>query len=151
MSDTDEGEDAVLLERPVDRVTTDFFRDIVDEYVAEDRLQRGYARFDVDDEDRERRFVVEDDLPELSDTAYVEAEVRELVDVLDRDEDVLDQPVELSIPVGDADRVREEVEEDGTVTVLFQPEGVQTLLEQLLAGLDADADGGDGDSAAADG
>jgi hypothetical protein len=142
MSDSEpaDGEDAVLLERPVDRVNAAFFRDIVDEYVEHDRLQRGYARLELDDEDRERRLVVEDDIPELSDTAYTEAQLAETIDVLGRDDAPVEGAIELPIPVGDPERVRDEVEEDGTVTVFFEPEGVRALLEELLAVLRAEND-----------
>lgn len=135
-----DGEEAVLLERPVDRVNAAFFRDIVDEYVDHDRLQRGYARFEVDDEDRERRLVVEDDLPELSDTAYTEAQLEELIDVLGRDDAPVDGAIELPIPVGDPERVVEEARRDGKVTVYFEPDGVRGLLEELLAALRAEND-----------
>lgn len=132
-------EEAVLLERPVDRVNPEFFRDIVDEYVAEDRLTGGVARIEVDGEDS-RRFVVADELPELSDDAYLAAELAELIDVLDRDEELLDRPVELSVPVADAERVVEEAETEETVTVLFEPTGVRALLDGLLTELETDED-----------
>lgn len=123
-----------LLERPIDQVTPSFFRSIVEGYVDEDRLDGGVARLTVDG-DRERRFAIGNDLPEMSDTAYLEATLRELTDVLAAQEDQLDQPVELSIPVADTERVLTEVEDEGTVTVLFQPQGIETLLDQLLADL----------------
>ena len=135
-----DGEEAVLLERPVDRVNAAFFRDIVDEYVEHDRLQRGYARFEVDDEDRERRLVVEDDLPELSDTAYTEAQLEELIDVLGRDDAPVEGVIELPIPVGDPERVVEEARRDGKVTVYFEPDGIRGLLAELLAALRAEDD-----------
>lgn len=141
-SDDGVEEEAVLLERPVDRVNPAFFRDIVDEYVAEDRLTGGVARLEIDGEN-ERRFVVAEELPELSDDAYLAAELAELVDVLERDDELLDRPLELSIPVADAERVVEEAESEETVTVLFEPAGVRTLLEGLLTELETDSTDGD--------
>ncbi|MHB9288184.1 hypothetical protein ACKVMT_14240 [Halobacteriales archaeon Cl-PHB] len=134
--DSLETDEVTLVERPIDRVNPEFFRDIVDEYDQRGELHRGFARLDV--EDKTRRFAIADELTELSDGAYVAGEIAELVDVFEKDDEVLDEPVELVIPVADEERVIEEAAEEGTVTVMFEPAGVQTLLEQLLAALAAE-------------
>lgn len=132
-----------LLDRPVDRVTPAFFRDIVSEYVEADRLDRGIARLTVDG-DRERCFVVADGLAEVSDAAYAEAEIAEVIAVLESDGGLLEQPLELSVPVGDEERVIEEVTETGTVSVFLQPEGLVTILQNLLAALEDGSERGTG-------
>lgn len=138
-----------LLDRPVDRVTPSFFRDVIEEYVETDRLDRGIARFEIDG-DRERCFVVADALADLDEAAYAKAEIAELIAILDADPGILEQSMELAVPVADEDRVREEVAEQGTVTVVLEPAGLRTILENLLGALEHPGAGGSDDSADAE-
>lgn len=131
--------DDIGLKRPVDRVTPAAFADIVSEYDAADRIAGGTCRLDLDD-GTERRLVVAEDLPALDDDAYAEQEITELAALFADADDLLDRPVELTIPVGDVDRVVTEAEELGAITVWFETEGVAALLTQLLEELEAARD-----------
>lgn len=130
-----------------DRMTTDFFEDVLAEYLAEDRIESGVVRVDLDD-GRTRRVVVDDDTESLGSHEYVRRELEETIDLLEANDDLLEHPIELSIPVDDEERVIEEAE-DGAVTTWFQPEGIVELLDHLRVALE-EADGADGGAARAE-
>lgn len=130
-------EQTTVRDRTIDRVSPGFFHKIVGEYVDDDRLTGGEARLEIDGE-RTRRVVVGESVADLDETAYVRAELAELIDVLEAGDRLLEQPLELEVPVEDRERVVEEVTEEGTVTVLFNPEGVQSLLQEMAAWLAED-------------
>lgn len=126
------------LTRPVDRVTSDAFMDILEAY-GSDRITDGVCRLDIED-GTERRLVISDDLPALDDQAYARRELSELIGLFEDSDDLVDKQAELTIPVGDVDRVVAEAEKLGTVTVYFDTTGVKALLQQLLTELDDDPD-----------
>mgnify|MGYP000367845310 CR=1 FL=1 len=121
------------LEKPRgDQMTTDFFENVLTTYLEEDRIESGVMRLELDD-GRTRRLVIDDDTESLEPYEYLERELAEVIYLIEENEDLLDEPVELSIPVGDVDRVIEEAEQEAAVTTLFQASGVQTVLEHLHA------------------
>ena len=121
------------LEKPRgDQMTTDFFENVLTTYLEEDRIESAVIRLELDD-GRTRRLVIDDDTESLGPYEYLERELAEVIYLIEENEDLLDEPVELSIPVGDVDRVIEEAEEEEAVTTLFRASGVQTVLEQLQA------------------
>lgn len=120
-----------------DQMTTDFFEDVLAEYLADDRLEGGVVRLELDD-GRSRRIVVDDDTESLDPYEYLKRELAETIYLIEENEELLDEPVELSIPVGDADRVVEEAERDEAVTTLFQTSGIKMLLEHLQLALDGE-------------
>lgn len=122
-----------------DRMSTDFFENVLAAYLEEDRIDSGVMRLELDD-GRTRRLVVDDDTESLDTHEYVKRELEEVIYLIEANEDLLDEPVELSIPVGDVDRVVEEAEEDEAVTTLFQASGVKTILEHLHAVVSAKRD-----------
>lgn len=130
-------DDDLALDRPVDRVTPTHFREILSAYADDERIEGGVCRFELDD-GTERRLVIAEDIPSLDDDAYAKLEIGELIGLFEDTEDLLDRPIELSIPVADTERVVTQAEEEGEVTVWFEPEGIKTLLEQLLVGLEAE-------------
>jgi hypothetical protein len=113
-----------------DRMTTDFFEDVLAAYLEADRIESAVLRLELDD-GRTRRLVVDDDTESLSSHEYLARELAEAAHLLESNDDVLGDPLELSIPVGDVDRVVEEAREDGAVTTAVGPGGVATLLEQF--------------------
>lgn len=113
-----------------DKMTTDFFESILETYLAEDRIESAVLRLDLDD-GRTRRIVVDDDTESLSPYEYVERELDEVADLLESNEDLFEEPIELSIPVADETRVIEEARSEEAVTTLFQPTGVATVLDGL--------------------
>lgn len=113
-----------------DKMTTDFFENVLLTYLEEDRLESGVLRLDLDD-GRTRRIVVEEDTESLDPYEYLLRELEEVIFLLEENEDLLSEPVELSIPVGDADRVVAEAREAETVTTLFGASGITTVLEHL--------------------
>lgn len=113
-----------------DQMTTEFFDNVLSKYLEEDRLESGVLRLELDD-GKTRRIVVDDDTESLDTHEYLKREIEEVMHLIEANEDLLDQPVELAIPVGDAERVVEEAEEDGAVTTWFQPEGIKTVLDHL--------------------
>lgn len=121
------------LEKPRgDQMTTDFFENVLTTYLEADRIESGVMRLELDD-GRTRRLVIDDDTESLDPYEYLERELAEVIYLIEENEDLLDEPVELSIPVGDVDRVIEEAEEEAAVTTLFRASGVQTVLENLHA------------------
>lgn len=115
-----------------DKMTTDFFENVLLRYLEEDRLESGALRLELDD-GVTRRIVVDDDTESLDAYEYILRELAEINTLLDETEDLLDEPIELSIPVGDTDRVIEEAQEEETVTTLFQAGGIRTIIEHLQA------------------
>lgn len=115
-----------------DQMTTDFFENVLTAYLDDDRIESGVLRLDLDD-GRTRRLIVDDDTESLDRYEYLKRELEELIYLIEANEDVLDEPVELSIPVDDADRVVEEATEDQAVTTVFQTSGIKTVLEHLHA------------------
>lgn len=113
-----------------DKMTTDFFEDVLATYLEEDRIERGVLRLELEDGET-RRIVVDDETASLDPYEYVLRELEEVISLLADAEEMLDDPVEVSIPVGDADRVVEEVRAEGTVTALFRTSGIETVLEHL--------------------
>lgn len=120
-----------------DQLTTDFFENVLTTYLDEDRIESGVVRLELDD-GRTRRLVIEDDTEALESHEYLQRELAEVIYLIERNEDLLDDPVALPIPVDDADRVIEEATETGTVTTLFETDGIRTLLEHLLAVVESD-------------
>jgi hypothetical protein len=117
-----------------DKMTTDFLEDVLLAYLEEDRIESGVLRLDLED-GRTRRIVVDDETASLDPYEYVLRELAEVIALIDENEDLLEEPVNLTIPVGDTEQVVEEATEDGTVTTLFRPEGITTVLEHLQASL----------------
>lgn len=115
-----------------DQMTTDFFENVLTGYLEDDRIESGVVRLELDD-GRTRRVVVDDETESLDPHEYLKRELAEVSYLLAEHEELLDEPIELSIPVADADRVVDEAEEEGAVSTLFQTGGIQTLLEQLQA------------------
>lgn len=113
-----------------DRMTTDFFEDVLREYLEEGRIEGGVVRLRLDD-GRTRRFVVGDDTESMAPYEYVRRELAEARRLIEDNEDRFDHPVELSVPVGDEDRVRAELEEEGAVTTWIKPEGAALLLDHF--------------------
>ncbi len=122
-----------------DRMTTDFFETVLTEYLEEDRIEEGVVRVTLDD-GRTRRFVISDDTESMDPFEYVRRELEEVTYLVEENEDRFDQPVELSIPVRDEERVHDEVEAEGAVTTWFKPDGVGLLLEHLRAMVDESRD-----------
>lgn len=115
-----------------DQMTTDFFENVLTAYLDDDRIESGVLRLDLDD-GRTRRLIVDDDTESLDRYEYLKRELEEIIYLIEANEDVLDEPVELSIPVDDVDRVVEEATEDQAVTTVFQTSGIKTVLEHLHA------------------
>lgn len=113
-----------------DQMTTDFFRNVLETYLEEDRIESGVLRLELAD-GQTRRIVVEDDTASLDPYEYVLRELEETIHLIEENEDLLDDPIELSVPVGDTERVIEEVTEEETVTTLFRTSGITTILEHL--------------------
>lgn len=124
-------------------MTTDFFADVLSEYLQDDRIEEGVVRIELDD-GRTRRFVVADDTESLAPYEYVRRELEEALVLVEENDELFDQPVELSIPVRDERRVREEIDEEGAVTTWFKPEGFALVLENLLAMVEDASTGRDG-------
>jgi hypothetical protein len=115
-----------------DQMTTDFFETVLTTYLEEDRIESGVLRLDLDD-GRTRRLVIDDESESLDPYEYLQRELAEVIYLIEENEDLLDEPVELSIPVGDTERVIEEAEQDEAVTTMFRASGIQTVLEHLHA------------------
>ncbi|WP_211290195.1 hypothetical protein [Natrinema ejinorense] len=115
-----------------DRMTTDFFDDVLTEYLEDDRIEDGVVRLRLDN-GRTRRFVIGDDTESMDSFEYVRRELEEVQHLIDENEDRFDQPVEFSVPVRDEEQVLEEVEDEGAVTTWIKPEGFGLLLEHLHA------------------
>ncbi|WP_220132574.1 hypothetical protein [Natronomonas sp. LN261] len=115
-----------------DQMTTDFFEKVLASYLEEDRLESGVLRLDIDD-GRTRRLIIDDDTGELDRYEYIKRELEEVIYLIEENEDLLDEPVELPIPVGDTERVIEEAKEEDAVTTVFQAGGIKTVLEHLHA------------------
>lgn len=115
-------------------MTTEFFENVLTEYLEDERIEGGVVRLDLDDGST-RRVVIDDDTESLVAHEYVKQELEEVIHLMEVNEDLLDQPIELSIPVGDEERVVEEARE-GAVTTWFEPEGIKTVLEHLQAMLE---------------
>ncbi|MFT4883794.1 MAG: hypothetical protein ACI8U4_001307 [Natronomonas sp.] len=118
-----------------DQLSTEFFENVLTSYLEDDRIQSGVLRLELDD-GRTRRLVVDDDTEGLGPYEYIRRELAEVIYLLEENEDLLDEPVGMSIPVEDTDRVIEEATEEGAVTTLFHTDGVKTILEHLLAVLE---------------
>lgn len=118
-----------------DQLSTEFFENVLTSYLEDDRLESGVLRLELDD-GRTRRLVVDDDTESLGPYEYIRQELAEVIYLLEENEDLLDEPVGMSIPVEDTDRVIEEATEEGAVTTLFHTDGVKTILEHLLAVLE---------------
>jgi hypothetical protein len=125
--------DDQLQEKPRgDQMTTDFFENVLTAYLEDDRIESGVLRLDLDDS-RTRRLIVDNDTESLDRYEYLKRELEEVIYLIEANEDLLDEPVELSIPVGDVDRVIEEATEDQAITTVFQTSGIKTVLEHLHA------------------
>ncbi|ELZ15057.1 hypothetical protein C478_05909 [Natrinema thermotolerans DSM 11552] len=115
-----------------DRMTTDFFEDVLTEYLADGRIESGVVRLRLDD-GRTRRFVVGDDTESMHAYEYVRRELAEAQRLIEGNDDRFDQPVEFSVPVRDEDRLLAELEDEGAVTTWIKPDGFGLLLEHLRA------------------
>jgi hypothetical protein len=124
-------------------MTTDFFESVLTEYLEDDRLENGVVRLELDD-GRTRRFVVSDDTESLDTFEYVQRELEEAIHLIEENEELFDQPVELSVPVRDEDRVVDEIESESAVTTWFKPDGFKLALEHLLAMLEEGSPSPDG-------
>lgn len=113
-----------------DRMTTDFFETVLTQYLEEDRIESGVIRLELDD-GKTRRIIVDDDTESLDRHEYIERELAEVGHLVTKNEDLFDEPLQLSIPVEDTNRVVQEAKEEGAVSTLFHASGIQTLLEQL--------------------
>lgn len=122
-----------------DRMTTDFFEKVLTKYLEEDRLEGGVLRLELDDGST-RRVVVDDDTESLDSHEYVKRELEELMFLVEENEDLFDEPLQLSIPVDDTERVVSEAKSDGAVSTLFQAQGIGSLLQELHAVVDAKVD-----------
>lgn len=114
-----------------DQMTTDLFENVLASYLEEDRLESGVLRLELDD-GRTRRLVVDDDTVSLDKFEYIQRELEEVVALLEANEELLDEPLEVSIPVADTERVIEEARENEAVTTVFQTAGITTILEHVL-------------------
>jgi hypothetical protein len=115
-----------------DQMTKDFFENVFEAYLEEDRIESAVLRLELDD-GRTRRVVVDDDTESLSPQEYVERELDELAYLLEANADRFGEAIELSIPVADEQQVVEQARSGEAVTTLFKPEGVATVLEELRA------------------
>jgi len=115
-----------------DQMTTDFFENVLASYLEEDRLESGVLRLETDD-GRTRRLIIDDDTGDLDRYEYIKRELAEVIYLIEENEDLLNEPVELPIPVGDTERVIEEAKEEEAVTTVFQAGGIKTVLEHLQA------------------
>lgn len=113
-----------------DRMTTDFFETVLTEYLEEDRIESGVIRLELDD-GKTRRIIVDDDTESLDRHEYIERELAEVGYLVAENRDLFDEPLQLSIPVEDTNRVVTEAKEEGAVSTLFHASGIQTLLDQL--------------------
>jgi hypothetical protein len=113
-----------------DRMTTDFFENVLTEYLEDDRIESGVVRLELDD-GKTRRIVIDDDTESLDRHEYITRELDEVGHLVAENQDLFDEPLQLSIPVEDTDRVVQEAKEEGAVGTLFHAGGIQTLLEQL--------------------
>jgi hypothetical protein len=113
-----------------DRMTTDFFETVLTTYLEEDRIESGVIRLELDD-GKTRRIIVDDDTESLHRHEYIERELAEVGHLVAENEDLFDEPLQLSIPVEDTNRVVQEAKEEGAVSTLFHASGIQTLVEQL--------------------
>lgn len=111
-------------------MTPAFFENVLLTYLEEDRIESGVLRLDLDDGET-RRIVVAAETESLDPYEYVLRELEEVISLIEENEDLLDEPVRLSIPVGDAERVIEEAREEERVTTLFRSSGIITVLEHL--------------------
>lgn len=132
-------------ERPRgDRMTTEFFENVLTKYLDEDRLAGGVLRLELEDGST-RRIVVDDDTESLGSHEYIKQELEELMFLVEQNKDLFDEPLQLSIPVDDTERVVTEAKSDGSVSTLFHAQGIGSLLKELHAVVDAKADMDDED------
>lgn len=113
-----------------DQMTPEFFENVLTEYLEDGRLEGGVLRLELDD-GQTRRLVIDDDTGSLGPYEYVRRELAEVIYLIEENEDLLDEPIELSIPVGDVGRIIEEAEREEAVTTLFRAGGIRTVLEHL--------------------
>lgn len=121
-SDVESGDEKKLSE---------FVENELTEYIEEGRLERGILRLEVDDGPT-RRLVVDDDTVSIDRFEYILRELEEVIALIDENEELLDEPLEVSIPVADTERVIEEAKENEAVTTVFQTAGITTILEHVL-------------------
>lgn len=114
-----------------DQMNTEFFENVLASYLEEDRLESGVLRLELDD-GRTRRLVVNDDTVPLDKYEYILRELEEVIALIDENEELLDEPLEVSIPVADTERVIEEARDNEAVTTVFQTAGITTILEHVL-------------------
>lgn len=113
-------------------MTPDFFANVLEQYLENNRIESGVLRLELDD-GRTRRLIIEEDTESLDPYEYLLRELQEIVYLIEENEVLFEETLELSIPVEDADRVVEEARADGAVTTLFQADAVTHLLEDLRA------------------
>lgn len=131
-----------------DKMTPEFFENVLETYLSEDRIESAVLRLELDD-GRTRRIIVEEDTESLSPHEYVKRELDELAYLLEANAELFEEPIELSIPVADEQQVVEEARSAEAITTLFQPAGIATTLDGLSARVDdssASADAGRDDA-----
>ncbi|WP_200531880.1 hypothetical protein [Halorubrum sp. LN27] len=115
-----------------DRMTPAFFEDVLAEYLDADRIEEAVVRLELDD-GTTRRVVVAEDTESLGPDEYAARELAEARRLIEGHADRFEAPAELTVPVRDADRVREEIASDDAVTTWVKPEGVAQLLGHFEA------------------
>lgn len=113
-------------------MTPGFFEDVLAEYLDADRVEEAVIRLELDDGST-RRVVVAEDTESLGPDEYAARELAEARRLIERHADRFEAPAELTVPVRDADSVREEIASDDAVTTWVKPEGVARLLGHFEA------------------
>ncbi len=113
-------------------MTPAFFEDVLAEYLDEDRVEEAVVRLELDD-GTTRRVVVAEDTESLDPDEYAARELAEARRLIEGHADRFETPAELTVPVRDADRVREEIASDDAVTTWVKPEGIARLLGHFEA------------------
>ncbi|MFB6084025.1 MAG: hypothetical protein ABEJ94_07260 [Halorientalis sp.] len=135
--ETTSEEEKPRIDRPV-QATPEFFVDTVAEHEDRGDVRGGICSLRMADGGR-RRFVIGTDVNELEESEYIVAALDDLIDLLESTTIGPDE-FEANVPVADSDRVIEEIEDEGTVTVRFDTEGLSGLLAAYLADITADTD-----------
>jgi hypothetical protein len=113
-------------------MTPAFFEDVLAEYLDADRVEEAVIRLELDD-GTTRRVVVAEDTGSRGPDEYAARELAEARRLIEGHADRFEAPAELTVPVRDADRVREQISSDDAVTTWVKPEGVSRLLGHFEA------------------
>ncbi|MDY6817406.1 MAG: hypothetical protein SVG88_02000 [Halobacteriales archaeon] len=118
--------------RPV-QITPSFFAETVEKHVDRDEVTGGICALRFGD-DSVRRFVIDPELSDLNEEDYAAKAAGDLLDLLGDEGLTFDREIEVRIPVGDPDRVIEEVETSDTVTLQLDTAAVRTLIAGIMDG-----------------